>query len=695
MAKIKNFFSFFRVQSSKAGIPLKAGLFYRIKKLATKYHWRYFFKVLTKKEKISFFVCFLLTIISFSSLLISFYFKNTEIKPAKGGTHIEGVIGQPRFINPIYANSDVDRDMVQLIFSGLMKYDENLRIVSDLTKEYKIEEEGKVYKFYLKENLVWQDKTPLTADDVIFTIKTIQNSDFKSPYRANWIGVEVEKIGELAVKFELKKPYSAFLENCTLKILPKHIWEGVLPENFPFESHNLTPVGSGPYKIKDVKRNKSNQIKSLTLIQNSLYFGEKPHISEINFIFFDFDNEKGLIKTAQQGEIKALSVSSYINFGENWQKFSLPMPRYFSVFFNQEKSKVLAEKEVRLALNYGINKKEIVEKILGSSEESSPTENGVVHSPILPEIYGFNPPSKIYEFDIEKAKSILEEAGFKDENQDGLREKITKKELAFEFKNDLKKGSQGKEVTELQKCLAKFPEIYPEGEATGYFGEKTEQAVIRFQEKYAEEILTPWGFTKGTGEVSKNTRKKLNEICFENPEEILPLKFSLVAVDQPQLVRVAELLKEQWKALGTEVEIEKYPPPQLDPQLEQDIIKPREYEALLFGEVLGAIPDPLPFWHSSQKKDPGLNLALYENKEVDKLLEEIRESLDPETRAEKMSLFQDALIEDTPVIFLYSPDYIYLVSKEIKGVNTKKIVDPSKRFSRIESWYIKTKRVWK
>ncbi|MBU2634952.1 hypothetical protein KJ841_00550, partial [Patescibacteria group bacterium] len=147
------------------------------KKWPTKSQRRQFLKVLSKKEKIAFLVFFLLFIFSFSFLLLNFYFKNTEKVPAKGGTFIEGVIGQPRFINPVYANSDVDRDLVQLIFSGLMKYDENLNIVPDLAERYEIEQEGRVYKFYLKENLLWQDKTPLTADDVVFTIRTIQNPD--------------------------------------------------------------------------------------------------------------------------------------------------------------------------------------------------------------------------------------------------------------------------------------------------------------------------------------------------------------------------------------------------------------------------------------------------------------------------------------------------------------------------------------
>ena len=130
-------------------------------------------------------------------------------------------------------------------------------------------------------------------------------------------------------------------------------------------------------------------------------------------------------------------------------------------------------------------------------------------------------------------------------------------------------------------------------------------------------------------------------------------------------------------------------------QLQQDYIKPRAYDILLFGEVLGSIPDPFSFWHSSQKRDPGLNLSDYENKDADKLLEEARQSLDPETRRQKYEKFQDILIGDAPAVFLYNPNYLYPITKDIKGINIKFITDPSKRFSDIENWYIKTKRAWK
>ncbi len=644
--------------------------------------WKKFFSVLSRKEKIILAVFVVLALSSAVFLAKSLYLNNTRAIPAKGGTHIEGVVGQPRFINPLYANSEVDRALTQLLFSGLMKYDKDLKMVPDLAQKYKIEESGKVYKFYLKEGLKWQDGTPLTADDVVFTIKKIQDSSYKSPLIPNWVGVGVEKIGDLAVKFEIDKPYAAFIENCTVKILPQHIWKNVSAENFPLEVYNLKPIGSGPYKIKEIKQKQPNQIESLALSQNSYYHGDSPYISEIKFLFKETEEE--LIKEARGGEITGFSAFLPKMIDADWNRYNFSLPRYFAIFLNSSQKEFFKEEKIREALEAALNKEEIVEKVLGLKNKEA--REKVAYSPLLPDIYGLEK-KETARFNLKKANQLLEEAGF--ELKDGLRQKQAEKERAFIFEKDLSKGSQENEVEELQKCLAKFSDIYPEGEITGYFGPKTEEAVIKFQEKYKQEILAPFDLSSGNGNVKEGTREKLNEVCFEEPEIVIPLKFSLVTVNQPQMERLGEVIKEQWAKIGVEISVHKVG----ISQLEQNYIKPRDYNALLFGEVLGAIPDPFPFWHSSQIKDPGLNLALFENQKADKLMEGIRQSA--EDNKEKLNQLQEILLKERPAILLYSPDYIYFVSKEIKNVDCQKIAEPSKRFLNIEKWYIKTKREWK
>ncbi len=627
--------------------------------------WGQFFNILTKKEKIFFSVFLILFLASSVRLISNFYFKNTEIRPAEGGTFAEGVVGQPRFINSVYLSSnDVDRDLMELLLSGIMKHDENGALVYDLAKDIKTEDDGKTYRVFLKNNVLWQDSgsgsqtQKLTADDVIFTIKTIQNQDYKSPLRVNWLGVEVEKINDFEITFLLKNSYSAFLENLTFKILPRHIWQKISVQNFPLSDYNLKPVGSGPYQFKSISRDGSGHVNSLVLKVNQKYYGEKPYLQEISFKFFE--SEKDLITSANNGQINGFSLSAIENEAlikkSSFKSYVFLMPRYFAIFFNAANSKALSDLKVRQALNFGTNKDELIKKVLNSEAE-------IVDSPILPDIYGFKTPTKIYQFDKEKAKSLLDEAGFK-VGENGIREKIIKKEPAFLFKSNLKVGSSGTEVTELQKCLAKYPDIYPSGEITGSFGSKTKEAVILFQEKYASEILKPGGLTKGTGAVLQATRKKLNELCTQPTEEKITLKIKLATVDQPMLINTANILKQQWQEIGAALEITT----STSPDLENNIIKPRDYETLLFGEALGGIPDPFPFWDSIQKKDPGLNLAAYDNKNADKLLEEARQTLDISERQKKLEKFQDILIGDAPCVFLYSPDYVYVVSGQIKGI---------------------------
>ncbi len=634
------------------------------KKWPSRNQWGLYFKVLDKKEKIIFLSFFLVFIVSFLSIFVNFYNENTIKVARKGGVYREGVIGQPRFINPIYLQSDIDKDLAEIVFSGLLKFGDDLDLMLDLAESYQIEEDGRVYRFFLREDIYWSDGESITADDVIFTIRRVQNMDYRSHFRLNWLGVEIEKISPREIKFELKRPYSSFLENLTLKIMPMHIWKDVSAQNFFSDKHQLMPIGSGPYNIEKIEENEE-KIESITLLKNPYYHGKKPFMSEIEFLFFE--NEEKLLRESRR--LDGFHSSSERN---NFNSHQFRFPRYFAVFLNLESSSLLKDLEIRKALNYSIDR------------SSFPEEE--VISPVLPEIYGIDKPERI-EFNPQRGEEILDSLGF-NLSEDGFRYKTIERKNSFQFKEDLKLGSRNKEVEELQRCLSKLEDVYPEEEITGYFGNKTKDAVIMFQEKFREEILEPWNFTKGTGMVSKTTREKLNELCFSDAEEIIPLELELKTIEQNILIEIGEELKKKWEEIGIKVNLEIVSREERD----TDLIKPRNYEMLLLGKVLGAIPDFFPFWHSSQKEDPGYNFSLYENKEVDSLLEEIRIS-SLEDRDKLIFELQNIILEDMPALFLYSPNYLYLSRAE--GISTMKIADPSKRFSNIENWFLRTKRVWK
>ena len=535
-------------------------------------------------------------LISVITLIFGVYVNKTDSVPELGGEYSEGVLGQPRFINPVLAQTnDADRDLVQFIYSSLFKYDGQGNLIPDLVEECSIGEDNVTYNITLKKDVLWHDNELLTVNDVIFTIKTIQDPEYKSPLRSIWQGIQIEKIDEFTIQFKLNNVYVNFLHNLTISIMPRHLWAGISASNFPLAQYNLKPIGSGPYKFKEFNKNEDGNIESMKFVYNENYYlTEGPFIKKLNIFFYR--NQDSLIKAYQKRQIDGLSFLSPQNELEvrnsiNIHNINLPI--YYSVFFNQTKSKPLADRNVRLALSYATNKEEIIEKVLNGKGEQ-------VNSPLLSNWPNYTSEIDIYDFALEHAQNILEENGWKDTDEDGIRQKTI---------ND----------------------------------------------------------------------------------EDTKLEINLVASDWPEFEQTAEILKEQWGKIGAQVNLEIIE--SID--IQQEYLRPRNYQALLFGEVLGADPDPFAFWHSTQKKDPGLNVAFYENKEVDKLLEDARQTIEQEKRTEKYAEFQKILIEDVPAVFLYSPTYLYPINKKIKGIEIEKLAQPSFRFSQIENWYINTKRVWK
>jgi len=176
----------------------------------------------------------------------------------------------------------------------------------------------------------------------------------------------------------------------------------------------------------------------------------------------------------------------------------------------------------------------------------------------------------------------------------------------------------------------------------------------------------------------------------ETKTDLTDLSFSLSTSDVPELKAVVEIVRDTWEELGAKVDVRIFETGALN----QSVIRPRKYDALFFGEVVGRNSDLFAFWHSSQRLDPGLNIALYANIEADALLEEARTISSPEIRAEKYQEFQEEVISDLPAFFLYSPDFIYVLPSQVQGVVLRGTSLPSERFLHVFNWYKETDRVW-
>lgn len=559
-------------------------------------------KILSKKERYVVIVLVLIILGSIAAIPFTTYFHFTKEAPDYGGRFIEGAVSEPRHVNPLLSQAnDADKDLVALIYSGLLKYNGEGKIIPDLAQSYEISSDGLNYTIYLKNNAYWHDEKKVTADDVIFTVQTAQNSDYGSPQRINWQGVEVERVNDFAVMFKLQNKYAQFLNNLTVKILPKHIWQDTKPINFALSEFNLKPIGSGPYKFDRLKKDRDGKIQSYQLTANKNFYGDRPFINEIEIKFYGSEDE--MIDAYNRSEIESLSFVSpnnlkRIKFKQRLNLRELKLPRYFAVFFNQNKSAILSDKNVRLALSHATNKEVLLRNILEGIGVA-------VDSPMMGGVLDIPNNVKKYEYDPELAKTTLEMGGW--------------------LASPKPQGDGGK-IDE-----------------SGILAKKDQKLAIKI-------TTSTW----------------------------------------PELTKVAKIIKEQWGALGVDVSLEVLPTPEL-----QQSIKDRNYESLLFGAVLNIDPDPFSLWHSSQKRDPGLNLSLYDNKAADILLEDARQTLNPLERAKKYDDFQKLVIEDIPAVFLYNPLYIHGQAKKIKGSNGKFISLPSDRFANIEGWYIETKRVWR
>lgn len=548
--------------------------------------------MLNLKEKLVFYLLILILAGSVISWGVFFYYSKTKPVPNYGGEYIEGVVGQPQHVNPIIAQSNnADEDLSQLIYSGLLKYDDQGRLANDLAENYEISDDRTLYTFHLKKNAQWHDGRPLTANDILFTVTLLGDPAYKSPLRANWQGIETDVADDYTITFKIQTQYAGFLNNLTFGILPKHIWESVAPEKFSLTDLNLESIGSGPYKYSSIQKDSKGNIISYKLSANPNYFDGKPYISKITFNFYADD--EAALKAYNSKEVMGINSLSprrisgiKLERSSNIHKFAIP--RYFAVFINQTQNMALANDDVRSALAYATDRREITENVLNGSGRP-------VYSPVLRGMIGYTDDLDKHDFNLEKANKILDNAGW-NRGEDGFRAK------------------------------------------------------------------------NGT-----------------------PLQFTLITTDWPELAQTADILKNQWVRAGASVTVNAFS----ISDIQQNYIRPREYDALLFGQVLGADPDPYSFWHSSQKKDPGLNLALFGDSNTDKPVEQGRAEFDAGKRTQNYIDFQKQLLKEMPAIFLYSPDYIYPVNKSVRGINIQNLVSPARRFGDVSHWYIKTKRTWK
>lgn len=518
----------------------------------------------------------IVSFLSFFSLLLIINNRYMVTVPVLGGKITEGIIGTPRFINPVLASSEQDNDFINLVFAGLTKRDSVGAVVLDMAEDIVESEDGLHYDVKIKDNAYFHDGKKVTADDIIYTISLIQNSTIKSPNRVKWEGVTIEKKNDKELTFSLKKPYPLFMNALSIGILPKHIWKNLTDEQINLSDYNIKAIGSGPFYIDEIIT-ESGIPKTIKLKSNKNYTLGRPYIEEIDIV--TYQNEKYLIQGFKDGEvdrIHGISIEKALSLGvaTSTIKSSL-LPRTITIFFNSNRADFLSDKKIREALNLAIDKEKILQSILNGYGR-------IVDSP-----YPFDDESEKNTYNIEKAKELLASSKY------------------------IKKASS-------------------------------------------------------------------------------TLTFSLATANTDEMKRVAEIVKNDWEKIGVNVSISVYE----FSDLNQSVIKERDFQALLFGTITESPSDLYAFWHSSQRTYPGLNISNYVSNKLDKQLEILRENGNELDRISAYDMVKKEFKDEVPGIFLFAPSLIYITNDKITSNLPYFSLNNSSRFTLIESWYKNTEKVW-
>lgn len=190
-----------------------------------KNHIKILYKSLSPGRVILFVALLSLSVILIFSAAVAFNSRFLITVPTYGGTIREGIIGTPRFINPVLATSEQDRDLTSLVYAGLTKRDADGQTVLDMAESITESDDMLHYKVVLKPSAQFHNGTKVTTDDIVYTISLIQDPNIKSPHRIEWEGVSIEKQNDNELTFSLKKPFPLFMDILNIGILPKSIWK--------------------------------------------------------------------------------------------------------------------------------------------------------------------------------------------------------------------------------------------------------------------------------------------------------------------------------------------------------------------------------------------------------------------------------------------------------------------------------------
>ena len=338
-----------------------------------------------------------------------------------GDALVAGSISDARTLIPILASDSASADVCGLLYNGLVKYDKDINLIGDLAESWEIKNEGLTIIFHLRKGIRWHDGSPFTAADVAFTYQKLIDPLVRTPYSGDFLKVKsLEIIDDYTVGVSYSEPFAPGLASWGMPIMPLHLLE---KEDLQATSYARQPIGTGPYKLKAWKSQ-----ERVELVSNKNYFEKSPYLSRYIFKVIPDEATLFLELQAQTIDFSGLSSLQYKKqtdtkfFKDNYQKFRLESFGYTYLGYNLSHP-FFKDKRIRQALNYAVNKNEIIQGVLLGLGR-------MCTGPFVPESWAYNKEITPAPYSPEKAKEILSACGWRDHYGDGI---LDKEGAAFEF----------------------------------------------------------------------------------------------------------------------------------------------------------------------------------------------------------------------------------------------------------------------
>ena len=335
----------------------------------------------------------------------------TSSQPTSGGIYSEALIGSLGRLNPLLDwNNPPDRDVDRLVFSGLIKFDARGLPQPDLAESWGATPDGTVYNFTLRSSVVWQDGSPVTSDDVIFTIGLIKSSSFfPQDIKDLWNQITVTRLDDENIKFTLPEPFAPFLDYLTFGVLPKHLLASTPANLLASANFNINPVGSGPYKF-DHFVVENGHVAGMVLTLSDNYYGQKPYIQQVVFRYYP--DSKSAYDAFKQGDVLGVSqltsdiLPDALN-DPNLLVYTSSLPQMSIVMLNLNNNEVafLQNANVRQALMLGLNRDYMISSLLKG-------EGIIADSPILPGSWAHYDGIQRIGYDPDAAVALLKQEGY-------------------------------------------------------------------------------------------------------------------------------------------------------------------------------------------------------------------------------------------------------------------------------------------